>query len=84
MLWAVLRIRDVYSGSRIQGQKDSGSWILIHIKNLSIYNQKSCFSALGNMIRDVHSDPDLDFLLIPDPRFRIQGSKRHRILDLQH
>jgi hypothetical protein len=38
------------------------------------------------MVRVVHPgsrilDPDPDFLPIPDPGSRIQGSKRHRILD---
>jgi hypothetical protein len=37
------------------------------------------FSALGNMFRDVHPDPDLDFC--NHPGSRIQGSTRHRIPD---
>jgi hypothetical protein len=44
--WAVLRIRDVYPGSRIQGRKDSGSGSAS--KNLSIFNPKNCFYALGS------------------------------------
>jgi hypothetical protein len=59
----VLRIRDVYLGSRIRtfsipdiGSKkipDPGSGTAS--KNLSIFNPKNCFQALGNMIRDVYS-----------------------------
>ncbi len=56
-----MRIRDVYPGSefsipdpnfpsRIQGQKDTGS----ASKNLSIFNPKNCFEALGKIIWDVH------------------------------
>jgi hypothetical protein len=40
-------------------------------KNLIILTQKNGFQALGNMIRVVHiSDPDTDFLPIPDPRVK--------------
>jgi hypothetical protein len=44
------------------------SWIRIRIKELSIFNPKHCFKALGNMIWDI-TDPDLDFYssLILDP-----------------
>jgi hypothetical protein len=41
-----------HPGSRIQGQKDSQ--IRIHIKEYKYFNPKTCFQALGNMIRDVH------------------------------
>jgi hypothetical protein len=37
---------------QIKGQKDPGSGSAS--KNLSIFNPKNCFSALGNMIWDVH------------------------------
>ncbi len=51
----VLRIRDVYPGSRIRicmfSIPDPGS----ASKNFSILTPKSCFLALGNMIRVVHS-----------------------------
>ncbi len=76
----MLRIRDVYPGSRIrifhpesqlQGQKDSettdpGS----ASKNLSVFNLKNCFQTLGTMIRDVR--PGSRILIfypsrIPDP-----------------
>jgi hypothetical protein len=37
-------------------------------KNLSILKPKNGYQALGNMIRVVHiSDPDTNFLPIPDP-----------------
>jgi len=52
---AVLQIRDVYpgSGSRVKKIPDprSGS----SSKSLSIFNLKNCFSAFGNMIRDVYT-----------------------------
>ncbi len=75
----VLRIRDVYPGSRIQGQKHFGSLIKIHIKEFSIFIPKKLFKALGNMIRDVHHGSLIRiFILYP---YRIQGSKRHRFPD---
>ncbi len=85
----MLRIRDVYPGSqvqilssRIQGQKDSGSRIRIRIKNLSIFNPKNTFSALGNMIRDVHPGSRIRILIFYPSR--IQGSKRHQSPDPPH
>jgi hypothetical protein len=47
------------SGSRVKKIPDPGS----ASKNLSIFNPKNCFYALGNMVWDVH------------PGSRIQGSK---------
>jgi hypothetical protein len=65
-----------HSGSRIQGQNDSGS----ASKNLSIFNPKNCYKALGIMILDVHPGsgsripgPDLHFLPIPDSGSRGQN-----------
>jgi hypothetical protein len=66
---AVLRIRDVIPGSRIRifpsripGQKDSGSWIRIRIKEFK-YFQPNVFLSSQNY------DPDLDFYpsRIPGP-----------------
>jgi hypothetical protein len=56
---AVLRIRNVYLGSRIQifSIPDSGSEFSlsrIRIKEFKYFNPKNCFQALGNMIRVVH------------------------------
>ncbi len=60
------------------------------LKNSSILTKKNGFSALRNMIRVLHPESGsriwiLTFYLsripILDPRFRIQGSKRHRIPD---
>ncbi len=82
---SVLRIRDVYpdpiskffhSGTWIHGQKDSGS----ALKNLRIFIPKYCFSALGNMIRDVPGSRSCFYYLLGS---RIQGSKRPRIPDPQ-
>jgi hypothetical protein len=67
---AVLRIRDVYTvsqipdptfsipdpGSRVKKIPDLGSRSAP--KNLSIFNPKNCFYALGNMIWDVKLDPE--------------------------
>ncbi len=91
---AALRIRDVYSGSRIrifpsriQGQKYSGS----ASKKLSIFNPKNCFKAVEKMIWDVHHGSRIRIFPITDPNpgskgqkttgSRIHGSKRHRIPD---
>ena len=67
----VLRIRDDYPeseffnpGFRVKKIPDTGYGSASASKNLSFFNPKNCFYALGNMIRDV---PDPDFLLIPDP-----------------
>ncbi len=81
MFLSVLQIRDVYPGSRIrffhlgsriQGQKDSGSRILIRIKEL--YNPKKLFLSFRI------PDPNV----FTHPESRIQGSKRHRIPDPEH
>jgi hypothetical protein len=83
----VLRNRDVYPGSRILNflsripdlkkipDPEAGS----SSKNLSTFNPKNCFLALGNMIRDVIPDPDLDFLSIKDPGSRGQKGTGSRI-----
>ncbi len=80
--FSVLGIRNVYPRSdffpsriRIFSIPDPGS----SSKNLSILTQKNGFSALGNLVRVVHTpDPDPDFW--PTHRgSRIQGSERHRI-----
>jgi hypothetical protein len=73
----VLPIGDVYPGSeffhpgsRIQSQKIPGPLSGPTSKNLSIFIAKNCFYILE--IVEIRSgmfiqDPDLDFLLIPDP-----------------
>jgi hypothetical protein len=67
---AVLRIRDVFPGSpifpsRIKKIPDP------HQKEFKYFNPTTNFKALGTMIRVVlpgsGSDPDTDFLPIPDP-----------------
>ncbi len=63
------------SGSRVKKILDPGSWSAS--KNLSIFYPKICFSALGNMIRDVY--PGSGSLFFTYPKSRIQESKRHRI-----
>jgi hypothetical protein len=87
----VLRIRDVYPGSRIRlfSIPDPGSELSIPdpgstSKNLSIFNPKKWFLSSRKYDPGCSSripDPDADFLSIPDPRSRIQRSKRHRIPD---
>ncbi len=55
-----------HPGSRIQGQKDSGS----ASKSLSIFNPNNSFKALGNMTWYVHCSSRIRiwiFLPIPDP-----------------
>jgi hypothetical protein len=42
-IWPVLRIRNAYPGSRIQGQKDSGSRIPIRIKEFKYFEPKKLF-----------------------------------------
>ncbi len=70
--------RDVYPGSeffhprsRIQGPKDSGSWIRIPIIGFKFLTQKICLCSrkydLGCSSRIRISDPYLDFIPIPDP-----------------
>ncbi len=68
---AVLRIRDVYPGSRVKKIPDPHQ----RIKNLSIFDPKK---ALENM-----NIPDLEprFQILIFYPSRIQGSKRHRIPD---
>ncbi len=75
---AVLRILDVYLGSLIQifpfWIPESGSKRFRFgsaSKNLSVFNPKTCFQALGNMIRDVLSYPGS---WIPDLIFFHPGS----------
>jgi hypothetical protein len=70
----VLRIRDVYHGSRIRifSIPDPGSRVKkipdpgsgSASKNLSIVTQKNFFQELGKIRIRI---PDLDFLPIPDP-----------------
>ncbi len=79
----MLKIRDVFTGSRIRNFSIQDTWSRVKkisdpgsaSKNLSIFNPKNCFQALGNvMIRDVQyiPDPDLNFYpsRIPDPGFK--------------
>jgi hypothetical protein len=62
-----------HPGSRIQGQKDSGSRIRIRIKEFKYFYPKNCFSVFGKIIRDVHpgsgvfSNPDPGVKKAPDP-----------------
>jgi hypothetical protein len=61
---------------------EPGSRVKKASKNLSIFNPKNCFQALGNMIRDVYPGPDLDFYpsRISDPGVKKatdQGSRIH-------
>jgi hypothetical protein len=53
-----------HPGSRVK--KNPGIRIRSVSKNFSIFNPKNCLHDLGNMIRAVIPDPDLDFLPIPD------------------
>ncbi len=83
---SVLRIRDVYSGSRIRispcripDLKDPGFGSAS--KNLSIFNPKTSFYDLGNVIRDVNPGSRIKIRIFSHPGSRIQGSKRHRIPD---
>jgi hypothetical protein len=43
LIWSlpITSVADVYPGSCIQGQKDSGSWIRTRKKNLSIFHSKT-------------------------------------------
>jgi hypothetical protein len=63
----MLRIRDVYPGSRVR--KIPGDRIRIRIKELKYFSPKK---VLGNMIRDVHPGSGSRILIfypswIPDP-----------------
>jgi hypothetical protein len=53
------------TGSRVKKIPDPGFGS--ESTNSSIFKHKNCFSALGNMIRDVHPGSGLWFLPIPDP-----------------
>jgi hypothetical protein len=68
----VLRIRDVYPGFRIQGQKDSGA--LIRNKTQKIVSKPSKILSWIFI-----PDPDLVFLPISDPGSRGQKDTRSRI-----
>jgi hypothetical protein len=74
--------------SRIPGQKDSGAWIRICIKDFSFLTQK-LFQALGIMIQDGHPGsririlifytsriPDLEVKKAPDPPHWVQQCLR--------
>ncbi len=75
----MLRIRDVYTDSRVRCLKDPEPGSASH--NISIFNPKNCFQALGNMIRDVHPDPGPDFFSIPGPDPGPQGKKTQKAPD---
>jgi hypothetical protein len=70
-----------HPGSRIpiQGQKDFYPGSGTASRNVSIFNPKHSFKALGNIIRYVH--PGSGSWFVTHLGFRIQGSKRHRIPD---
>ncbi len=82
----MLRIRDVYPGSRIRifSIPDSGSKFFhpgpgSARKNISNLTQK-IVSKLSEICSGLFiPDPDPGFWFFTHPRFRIQGSKRHRI-----
>ncbi len=79
----VLRIRDVYPGSRIRlfSIPDPGS----ASKNLSILTQTNGFWALQKIwFRLFIQDPNPDFLPIPDPGSRGQKGTGSRIPDPQY
>jgi hypothetical protein len=92
---AVLRIRDVYPKydfyppripdpkSRVKNIPDPGPRIRIRIKEFKyLFLTLKIVSKLSEILSGIFiPDPDLDFLPIPDPRSRIQGSKKHRIPD---
>jgi hypothetical protein len=46
------RILPAYPGSRVKKIPDPGSGSAL--RNLSVFNPKNCFQALGNKIRDIH------------------------------
>jgi hypothetical protein len=79
---AVMRIRDVYPGSkffpsRIQGWQNPGSGFAT--RNLSIFNPKIWYQVLKNKIRDVHPVSRIPYwsqIQIPGP-----GAKIYRIPD---
>jgi hypothetical protein len=66
-----------HPGSRVKKIPDPGSGSASASKNVSIFNPKNCFSALGNMIRDVHPGSGFLFFTLLGPR--LQGPKRHQI-----
>jgi hypothetical protein len=82
----MFRIRDAYPGSeffhpgsRIQGQKDSGSRIRIHIKEFNYFNP-----TIDSKLSETKSglfipDPDPDFLPFLDPGSRGQKGTGYRI-----
>ncbi len=94
----MLRIRDVYTESRIrifssqiQDQKDpdTASAFASESKNLSILKPKNCFWALGKNVLRCSSRipiPESGFVSISNPGYgsSIQGSKKYRIPDPQH
>jgi hypothetical protein len=51
--------------SRVKIALDPGSGSAT--KNKSVFDPKNCFSALGNMIRDVYSGPRIPDPGSPDP-----------------
>ncbi len=66
-------IPDPMFPSRIQGQKDSGSRILIHIKEIKyrVFLTQNFFFKLSEIKAGMFiPDPDLDFLPIPDSGFK--------------
>jgi hypothetical protein len=75
---------------RIVSIPDPGSELFlsrIRIKEFKYFNPKKWFLSSRKYDPGCSSripDPDHDFLPIPDPGFRIQGSKRHWIPDPQH
>ncbi len=85
----IFSILDPWSRIWIFSIPDVGSQI--RFKEFQYFKQKNGFSALRNMISVFHPGSGsriwimtfyLSRIPILDPRFRIQGSKRHRIPDL--
>ncbi len=62
----MLRIRDVYFGSRIRN---------LHPRIQDLEDTGSRFQSRGNMIRDVHPGSEFFPISDPDPGSRTQGLK---------
>jgi hypothetical protein len=68
--WISLNFSILDPGSKRHRIPDLGSGSAT--TNLSILNPKNCYSALGNMIRDVHSGSRIQIFPFPDPGSRGQ------------
>ncbi len=79
--YAVLRIREVYSRSRIRIFSIPDPIFSIPDPHQKCFNLKNCFRALGSMIRVVHPGSGSRIRIMIFYPSRIQGSIRHRIPD---